>query len=103
MNLLRGLILIMFSVALSLLTVWERAQVTRIRYSIGAIEKEMADLDQQEQVLRLEVSLLKSPKVIAERVETMELGLLDPSACVAGAKKQKPTNNCRLVAMRTPH
>ena len=100
MNLLRALILIMFSVAMALMTVWERAHATRIRYDIGAMEKEIEKMEKEEQMLRLEVSLLKSPKVIAQRVETMQLGLLDPAGCNS-AKKRKRTDDYRLVAMRT--
>ena len=100
MNLLRALILIMFSVAMALMTVWERAHATKIRYEIGAMEKEIEELEKEEQMLRLEVSLLKSPKVIAQRVETMQLGLLDPTGC-NGAKRAKRISDYKLVAMRT--
>lgn len=104
MNLFRGLILILFSVTMSLLIVWERARVTKIQYEIGAIEQEMRDLEQEEQILRREVSLLKSPRVIAERVETMQLGLCDPAIRKSYSdikKMRQRITDYPLVAMRT--
>lgn len=104
MNLFRGLVLIVFSVTMSLLVVWERAKVTRIQYEIGALEREIREIEQEEQVLRREVSLLKSPRVIAERVESMHLGLNDPSTCKSYASKKRTRERISdypLVAMRT--
>ncbi|NOZ20296.1 MAG: hypothetical protein GXP25_04320 [Planctomycetes bacterium] len=100
MNLLRGLILIVFSVAMSLAIVWQRARLTQTRYKIGAMQKEIGDLEIAEQLLHLEVSLLKSPKVIAQRVETMQLGLRDPSGCKLN-KKRTEIGEYKLIAMRT--
>jgi len=105
MNLFRGLVLIMFSVTMSLLIVWERAQVTKLRYEIGTMEKRIQEMGQEEQVLHREVSLLKSPKVIAERVGTMQLGLRDPSTRKSYAlrkKQRKRIEDYPLVAMRSP-
>ncbi|MEW6358237.1 MAG: hypothetical protein AB1696_18025 [Planctomycetota bacterium] len=100
MNLLRGLILIVFSVAMSLAIVWQRAQLTQARYKIGTMENTLGQLEIEEQLLRLEMSLLKSPRVIAQRVETMQLGLRDPAGCKL-SKGKKDIGEYKLIAMRT--
>jgi len=76
----RALALIIFSVAMSMLVVHKRAQITRARYEIGRMERKILRFEKEEQELKYQLSQLKAPHVIAAKVENMELGLIDPLA-----------------------
>jgi len=64
---------------LALFFVWSRLQVMNLEYEIASLGNQMAQLQREEQTLRIEVASLENPSRI-ERLARQKLGLQRPSA-----------------------
>ncbi len=64
---------------LCLFYIWSRVEVLKMGYDIGELQKEQKELKEQSQKLKLEISVLQSPKRI-ETLATQKLDMVWPSA-----------------------
>ncbi|PLX98549.1 MAG: cell division protein FtsL [Desulfuromonas sp.] len=64
---------------LALFYVWSRLQVMNLEYEIASLGNEVAQLQREEQTLRIEVASLENPSRV-ERLARQKLGLQRPSA-----------------------
>ena len=63
--------------AISIFFVWSRTEMVRLEYQISRMERQVRDLRQEEQRMRLEVASLRSPQRI-EAVASNDLGMSRP-------------------------
>jgi cell division protein FtsL len=63
--------------AIAIFFVWSRTEMVRLEYQISRMERQVRDLRQEEQRMRLEVASLRSPQRI-EAVASNDLGMSRP-------------------------
>lgn len=88
MLLVRVLFLIFISVGMAMVVLWESKGIVRMGYKVTALEKKRTYLEEKNQELGIEVSSLRSPQKILQRLEDMGLELLPPGEGVL--KKDNP-------------
>lgn len=88
MLLIRTLFLIFISVGMAMVVLWESKGIVRMGYKVTALERKKAYLEEKNQELGSEVSSLRSPQKILQRLEDMGLELLPPGK--GDLKKDNP-------------
>ena len=88
MLLIRVLFLIFISVGMAMVVLWESKGIVRMGYKVTALEKKKAYLEEKNQELGSEVSSLRSPQKILQRLEDMGLELSPPGK--GDLKKDNP-------------
>lgn len=78
MLLIRTLFLIFISVGMAMVVLWESKGIVRMGYKVTALERKKAYLEEKNQELGSEVSSLRSPQKILQRLEDMGLELSPP-------------------------
>lgn len=88
MLLVRTLFLIFISVGMAMVVLWESKGIVRMGYKVTALERKKAYLEEKNQELGSEVSSLRSPQKILQRLEDMGLELSPPGK--GDLKKDNP-------------
>ncbi len=76
--LLRLLVLGTVIMLFSLFYIWSRVQVVQIGYDIGELQRQQKDLKVENQKLKMEISVLKSPERI-EKLAIEKLNMIWPT------------------------
>ena len=78
MLLARVLFLILISVGMAMVVLWESKGVVRMGYKVTALEKKKAYLEEKNLELGSEIGSLRSPQKILQKLEDMGLELSPP-------------------------
>ncbi len=76
----KWILLAAMAVSLSLLYVWQHVQLVRTGYTIKRMERDFAEWQKSNEVLRLENERLKNPQRIEHVLAQNNLGLVFPQA-----------------------
>ncbi|HHT9152717.1 MAG TPA: hypothetical protein ACFYEM_04200 [Candidatus Hypogeohydataceae bacterium YC40] len=75
---MRMFFLIFISVGMAMVVLWESKEVVKIGYEVTTLEREKAYMEEKNLELKTEISALRSPQKILQRLEDMGLELIPP-------------------------
>lgn len=79
MNLKTGVILILFSVALASIVVGQRLMIRSVSFDSGKMTRELADLKEQNRVLRAEYSKKRHPLEMLQSARDFGIQIQEPA------------------------
>lgn len=75
MNVLRIVFLFSIIITLATLVVWEKNKSIELGYQIAHLQKKYAELSEKNRKINYHVNRLKSPEIIAYKIQTLRLPL----------------------------
>lgn len=92
MNLNTGLIAILFFVGLGAVVVAQRLQIRSAQYETGVLDRQLREAEEQERVLRVQLTRERDPQALFRRAREMEIPVRPPEETAPqvdakGAKK----------------
>jgi cell division protein FtsL len=97
------LVLVVGSVAMSMFLIWQRADVRKMEYECGSLQRQALQLQEENRRLTSETTALKSPQVLELKARAMGLGLQDasasgPAVSEAEPEKKEPTHGTAVAS-----
>ena len=80
MNLKTGILAIAFFVALGVILAGQRLQIRSAGYEVGALERELRELDEENRVLDRSLNTKRDPTWLFHRARELGLDLAPPEA-----------------------
>ncbi|MCF6157575.1 MAG: hypothetical protein E3K32_03160 [wastewater metagenome] len=76
MSVLRIVVMLSITIMMAVFIVWEKNKIIMIGYQVAKLQENCAELSEENRKMNYYVNRLKSPEVIAHKVQTLRLPLL---------------------------